>query len=110
MGIDGSRLDHILYNLHLAHKYSSILDIILKYKEGKIYIIKENKTLKIKKGSIVSLFSFDTDVRVTSEGLKYPLKDLNLRFGFSQSISNEAIENMISLYISGGKLFLIVYK
>jgi thiamine pyrophosphokinase len=55
----------------------------------------------------ISLYGFDERTKITSTGLKYPLKKTRLPFGKRESTSNAAVNNMIKLKIERGIIFVI---
>jgi thiamine pyrophosphokinase len=63
--------------------------------------------LKTSPGEIISLYGFDKKTKVTSRGLKYPLKKDALPFGERESTSNIAKSDKIKLDIEEGIIFTI---
>jgi thiamine pyrophosphokinase len=107
LGATGGRLDHTVANLGVILKF---------YKKINISIISENSFLTIISGNVeiktipeeqISFFAFDKKTRITSKGLKYPLKNSTLLFGEKESLSNVSTKEKINLKISYGALFVI---
>lgn len=111
LGATGTRLDHVLANLHLLmlpmqlHIHACILDSY-----NKIYL--KNQSFTIKKseqyGNYVSLLPFDGQVtRLTLTGFKYPLNNITLTAGSSLGISNEIMNEEASVEFKNGILIVI---
>jgi thiamine pyrophosphokinase len=59
------------------------------------------------KGEIISIYGFDRKTKISTSGLKYPLKNTALPFGERESTSNIALKDKIEIDITGGRVFLI---
>jgi thiamine pyrophosphokinase len=55
----------------------------------------------------ISLYGIDAKTRITSSGLKYPLKNISLPFGRRESTSNVALKDKVQLKITGGIILLV---
>ncbi len=106
-GVSGDRLDHTFCNLGILLKF---------YGKIKLSIVAENSYLTAYSGSIelntirsetISIYGFSTKTKITSEGLKYTLRNTSLPFGQKESTSNVAKSNKVKLKIKGGKIFVI---
>lgn len=106
-GVIGNRLDHTFCNLGIVLKY---------FNEIKMSLVSENSFLKpyTKKvklrtitGETISIYGINSKTKITSKGLKYPLKNNSLPFGKKESTSNVAIGTEIELRIGGGIIFAI---
>ncbi len=107
IGVTGDRLDHTFCNLGIMLKF---------YDQIKLKIIAENSFLAVYSGKAeleaeinetISLYGFDQMTKITSRGLKYPLKDTALPFGKRESTSNVAVSKKITLNIKGGLIFVV---
>ena len=107
LGVTGDRLDHTFCNLGIIIKF---------FKEIKLRLIAEDSLLIPYKGFVelktfpdetVSLYGIDRKTKITSNGLKYPLKNNSLPFGEKESTSNAAMSKKVSLKIKGGIIFVI---
>jgi thiamine pyrophosphokinase len=58
-------------------------------------------------GETISVYGFNDKTKITSNGLKYPLKNIALPFGKRESTSNVAGRNIVSLKIKNGIVFVI---
>jgi thiamine pyrophosphokinase len=106
-GVTGDRLDHTFCNLGIVIKF---------FQQAKLRIISENSLLAPYSGSIIistcsgetiSLYGFDSQTKILSKGLFYPLKNIPLPFGIKESTSNLAVGKEVKLNISGGIVFVI---
>jgi thiamine pyrophosphokinase len=111
-GLLGSRIDHMLTNIFALDYLSNgktDITIIEGYQE--IRLIKNKIKLIGKKGDLVSLIPFNGDSKkVTTKNLKYPLKNEDLKFGYSKGISNVFIENFAEVSLESGSLLVIHTK
>ncbi|MDP2365302.1 MAG: thiamine diphosphokinase [Ignavibacteria bacterium] len=107
LGVTGNRLDHTIGNLGIVLKF---------FKKIKTHIVAENSfltpynnfiSLSSKEGETISIYAFDNKTSITSNGLKYPLKNSKLPFGIKESTSNVSISSLIELKINGGIVFVI---
>lgn len=107
LGVTGNRLDHTFCNLGIVIKF---------YKKIRLKLIAENSLLVPYSGEaelktipeeIISLYGLDKKTKITSTGLKYPLKNDSLPFGEKESTSNAAVGNKIKLSIKGGIIFVM---
>jgi thiamine pyrophosphokinase len=107
IGMTGDRLDHTFCNLSIVLKL---------FKKIKLSMLAENSYLKPYNGSvtlksvnneILSLYGFDKKTKITSKGLKYPLKNISLPFGKKESTSNVSTSEFVRLNIMNGVVFVI---
>ena len=111
IGILGSRLDHVFWNLNLIKHYQK------KFKNLDFFTATEKIILSTKKkesfnlpiGSRISFFPFYKNVKnVTTRGLKYELQNKELSLENFVSISNKVIEKQVSLEWSAGELIIFL--
>ncbi len=111
IGATGSRLDHVLANIHLLMLPMQLkVNACIIDKNNKIYL--ENKSFFLKKsnqfGDYVSLLPFSDKVSGLSlHGFKYPLDNITLTAGNSLGISNEIREEEALVEFSEGILIVI---
>ncbi len=108
LGGTGDRLDHTICNLGIVLKFFGKItiklvhdnSILVPYADGE-YVIKTipNET--------VSLYGFNNETLITSEGLQYPLERIPLPFGVRESTSNVAEGYSVRLKIENGIVFVI---
>lgn len=93
IGATGSRLDHVLANIHLLLLPMQLgVDAYILDLNNKIYLKKDDFIIQRKKqyGNYVSLMPFSGKVSgLTMIGFKYPLKSVMLSPGSSLCVSNE---------------------
>jgi len=111
VGATGSRLDHVLANIHLL-----LLPLQLKVSayildpNNKIYLKQETFSIKKKMqfGDYISLLPFSEKVSgLTLKGFRYPLNHITLIAGNSLGISNEIKEEEAQVELSEGILLVI---
>ena len=109
LGCTGKRIDHFFANLCILYeglKKSVDCRIVDEYNE--IYIIDKPTDIFGKKGDVFSLFSYIEDTYdLTIEGVKYKLKNFNLSQGDNLTVSNEFMEDKVSIIFSKGCLIVV---
>ncbi len=97
LGATGKREDHTLGNIsYLVDFAQDAEDIIMATDDGVFYVLLKPEVIKTKPGSLVSIFSFDPNQEITSQGLKYPLNKLRLKRWHAASL-NETLGDSFSL-------------
>jgi len=107
LGGTGDRLDHSICNLGIVIKYFLKIRIIIIHGKTILFPYADNVKLKSTPNETISLYAFNSNTRITSSGLKYPLRDVSLPFGEKESTSNVALSDNFELKISGGIVFVI---
>lgn len=107
LGATGDRLDHTICNLGIVIKYFNKINISIIHKKSLLSPFTGKIKLETIPGEIISVYGFDEKTKITSKGLKYPLKNISLPFGKKESTSNIAVDKNIILKISGGIVFLV---
>lgn len=107
LGATGDRLDHSFGNLGILLKFFSKIKVTLIHERSLLRAYEGIVSLITTPGETISLYGFDSKTKFDSSGLKYPLKNISLQFGFRESTSNVAVKNKIELTIKGGKAFII---
>jgi thiamine pyrophosphokinase len=112
IGAIGSRIDHSFANVFLLKK---LLDIGVKAsivdENNQIYMFNTTFTLQKQYGYKLSLIPISEKVTgVSTKGLKYKLNDATMNFGTSWGVSNEFIEDYVTVTISEGILLVCVSK
>ncbi|AFN75821.1 thiamine pyrophosphokinase [Melioribacter roseus P3M-2] len=107
IGATGSRLDHSFCNLGIMLKFYDKIRIKLLHRQSVLCAYEGDVEIKTSPGETVSIYGFDRKTKITSQGLKYPLKETSLPFGEKESTSNVALKDSINLTIKGGRIFLI---
>ena len=113
IGATGTRVDHMLANIHIlqiALDKKIIAKIINENNE--IQLIND-KTLikKDNKFKYISVIPLTTEAKgVTIKGMKYPLENYTLKIGNSLGVSNEQIEEIAQINVKEGILIIIRSK
>lgn len=110
IGLLGSRLDHLFWNLNLIKKYQKKFEIECFTPTEKLLISnKKKEKFFLPKGTRISLFPFYQEVKnITSSGLKYELDKEQLSLENFVSISNETLQPTIVLEWSQGELLIFL--
>lgn len=114
IGATGTRIDHILANIHiLIQALNNNINCSILDENNKIYLI--NSSTQIEKslayGNYISLIPFTTNVTgVTLKGFKYPLENYTLEIGKSLGVSNEIVDNLAKIELDEGILIVIESK
>ena len=106
-GVTGNRLDHTFCNLGIVLKFFNKIKISLIAEDSFLKPYSGTVKLKTKPEEIVSVYGIDSKTKITSRGLKYPLKNVSLPFGKKESTSNVASGKAVELKITGGIIFVI---
>lgn len=107
LGVTGNRLDHTFCNLGIVIKFFNKIKLRIIAEESLLIPYKGDVVLKTFPGEIISLYGFDRKTKITSTGLKYPLKKSTLPFGEKESTSNVSVSGKVNLKIHGGVIFVI---
>jgi len=111
-GALGKRIDHLYANLTLLTlPLSQGIRTKLIDEEHEIFVIDNEIELKGEKGDYLSLFPLSTQVKgITTQALKYPLKDETLAIGPTRGLSNEFTAEVVKVTIEDGLLLVIHVK
>ena len=111
LGATGTRLDHVLGNMHLLGiglQENVSIQLVdahnrIRMISGEVELRKEDQF-----GDFVSLLPIDGCAKgVTLEGFKYPLQDAVIPSFSSLGISNEIVEEVVRIKIKEGVLLMI---
>lgn len=107
LGATGDRLDHSFCNLGIVLRFSNRIIVTVIHKKSLLRTLKGNLELKTIPGETISIYGFDESTKITSNGLKFPLKSIALPFGKRESTSNVANSDKLKLEIKKGSIFII---
>jgi thiamine pyrophosphokinase len=107
LGATGNRLDHTICNLGIVLKFFEKISISIIHKKSFLSPYTGDIELQTIPGEVISVYGFDEKTKITSNGLKYPLKNISLPFGKKESTSNIAIRENVKLKIRNGVVFVI---
>lgn len=109
LGASGKREDHTLGNISLLSLYG-------KHKEIKVEMVTDSGTLipvystttfKAAAGSPVSVFSLDHKLRMTSEGLMYPIKGVKFDSWWKATL-NISVSEQFTLKFRKGRVIVFI--
>lgn len=107
VGVTGDRLDHTFCNLGIVLKFFHRISLKIVAEKSLLSAHSGNADLLTAPGETISVYGFDAKTKITSSGLKYPLKNTALPFGTRESTSNVAVGNKVVLKIKNGIIFVI---
>ncbi len=111
LGGTGTRLDHVLGNVHLlgiSLEYGVSIELVDTH--NRIRMIRDKLVLEKETqfGEFVSVLPFGGDATgVTLEGFKYPLENATMKTFSSLGISNEIVEEQAVVRVREGVLLVI---
>lgn len=105
LGATGKREDHTIGNISLLIEYSSLASVRMITDTGIFLPVLNSVTFETIPGQQISLFATDPVTEITSEGLKYPLKNKRLHNWWVATL-NEAEGDKIALNFSGRPLII----
>jgi len=107
VGATGNRLDHTFCNIGIVLKFNPQIKISLIAENSYLTAFNGSVELKTISGETISLYGISEKTKITSNGLKYELKNISLPFGERESTSNIARKDLVKLKISNGVIFII---
>lgn len=107
IGFAGKRFDHTLSNISNVLKFVKDFQITMIENYSTLRFITGVTSFKSEKGELISILCFDPEVKITTEYLKYPLKDDYLMFGQRESTSNVSTKEEFRLIVKNGFAVLI---
>jgi thiamine pyrophosphokinase len=105
----GGRLDHALANLLvLASPRYARVEVRALIGDAEVAVVRDHHTMTAPAGTVVSLFAIDGPAHgVTTEGLRYPLRDEVLDPLSSRGVSNEFAGGPAAVRVANGVLLVI---
>jgi len=89
LGGGSGRLDHVIGHIALLRKYLGRVRIVMEGGDGRAYVADKDQEIECPRGTVVSFFAVASPVEgVTTENLRYPLRNRTLELGLQDSISN----------------------
>ena len=102
LGAIGGRLDHAAGNLGLLAARAMGEKLVFLGVDHRIVAVTGDLAFEAEPGETWSFFTFDPAVRVTLEGVKWPIKETAIDLSGKPSISNEAASNEVTVRAEGG--------
>jgi len=109
VGGDGGRLDQLLGNaLLLASDRWAGVEIDAVFGAAAVSVVRADRSFSGERGAVVSLFAVGGPAHgVTTEGLRWSLRDAELRPGSSLGLSNEFMDTTARVHVDRGVLLAI---
>jgi thiamine pyrophosphokinase len=106
VGATGERDDHSIGNIALLADYATVLsEVEMLTDYGRFTPLRTSSTLESHAGQQVSVFCLTPHLRIISEGLKYPLRDVIFDSWWKGTL-NEALGNSFRILFENGKVIL----
>ena len=103
----GGRTDHDLGNLGLLARLAMSNRLTYEAADQTVLAVAGEASLAANPGETWSFWTFDPTVRVTVEGVRWPLDNVSIDAGNRPSISNEAVENYVEISATGGSVIVM---
>ena len=103
----GGRTDHDLGNLGLLARMAMGKCLIFEAADQTVLAVAGEAKLTARPGETWSFCTFDPSVRVTVEGVRWPLENASIDAGNRPSISNEAVDDHIRVRVTGGSVVVM---
>lgn len=107
LGATGDRLDHLFCNIGILLKFNTKIDVSIFHDKSFMKVYSGKVKVDTDVGETISLYGIDSKTKITSKGLRYPLKNTALPFGVKESTSNVAAKKSIHLKITSGKILVV---
>jgi thiamine pyrophosphokinase len=107
LGATGGRLDHAAGNLGLLGRRALGDLLCFLDAEHRIVAVEGEAALVAAPGETWSFFSLDSSVRVTLEGVRWPLEGRPLDLPGMPSVSNEAVSDRVTVRAEGGPVVVV---
>lgn len=114
LGATGSRLDHVIGNLHAMYECRTQgTDIFFLDETCRISIVTDPKAILKEEayGKYLSILPFSKTAKgVTLSGVKYPVENRDFAYGESIGVSNEIVSERALIQVEEGVLLVIESK
>ena len=109
LGASAGRLDHVLGHLSLLRRYHDRVKVILEDDSGRAYLGRGVVPIDARPGTVVSFFAVGGVAEgVTTDNLRYRLRDSRLEMGVQDSVSNVVERTPAAVRVARGDLIVIV--
>jgi len=106
VGATGDRPDHMLANFSILLKYHKRLALKFFDDWCTVEIVQRSIRFKAAVGQQISLIPMGKCSGITTQGLRFPLKNESLELGIREGSSNEAVRAQVSISMKRGSLLL----
>lgn len=106
VGAFGDRIDHITGSLGCFKKFGMQIHMRILDTVGDVTLIQKEIHLNMRQGEKLSLIPLERCTGVSTNNLKYELKNGILELGVQEGISNEAVSQNVSIRVGDGTLLL----
>jgi thiamine pyrophosphokinase len=106
IGATGDRPDHTMANFSILMKYHRKISLQFFDERCMADIVYKKKRFTAEIGQQISLMPMGKCSGITTQGLKFPLKNETLELGVREGSSNEAVKNSITITLKSGSLLL----
>jgi thiamine pyrophosphokinase len=103
----GGRTDHDLGNLGLLARMALGERLVFESSDQRVLAISGEAALPAQPGETWSFWTFDPTVRVTIDGVRWPVRNAAIDAGTRPSISNEAAGDQVSINAQGGSVVVV---
>lgn len=103
----GGRTDHDVENLGLLARRAMAERLVYETSGETLLAVAGEAPLTARPGEMWSFWTFDPSVRVTLEGVRWPVVDVALDVGSRPSISNEAVSDRVGVQSIGGAVIVM---
>jgi len=107
IGATGERDDHAIANIFLLLNYAKKVNVAMVTNSGYFIPILQTTLFKSFKGQQISIFSTNSNTKITTSNLKYPLINQPLN-QLWQGTLNESLGNTFELQFNTGKLIVFI--
>lgn len=107
LGATGGRLDHAAGNLGLLARLDMGRRLVFLEDGLQICAVSGSVELDAVPGETWSFFTFDPAVRVSLDGVRWPVNDRALDLAGAPSISNEAVADRVTVAADGGAVVIV---
>ncbi len=110
-GASQGRLDHVLGNLGLLSRHAGPGRLMLEDGHGRAWLVREDTRLDLDAGTTVSFFAAgEPALGVTTENLRYPLRECTLEVGGRDSVCNQVTGRPAWIRLRSGSLLVLVVE
>ncbi|HEX7078975.1 MAG TPA: thiamine diphosphokinase [Candidatus Eisenbacteria bacterium] len=109
LGASAGRLDHVVGHVSLLRRYAGRAPLVLEDDQSRAWIASGAVSLDYPAGTVISFFGVGTPAEgVTTENLRFALRDRRLELGEQDSLSNVVTARPARITIGSGSLLVFV--